>query len=125
MEELILKLGGWAYVIVPVLVGIFTSFATEAVNLTLEWFGKNFHPKWIVVVFSIIFSWVMTNILPSLHIGVWEYGLFFILNIIVAIPFYNRVGIWTVDLLFKNYKAAVKEKIKLKEQFKNEDHKNE
>lgn len=111
MEQWILEnLGAWAYVLVPLITGILTSFGTEATNLTIQFFSKKVHPNWIVLVWSVLFAWIVLNVIPSLYFGVWEYVLAFITNIIVAIPFYIFAGKFTVDAVFSKYKNIVKNK---------------
>lgn len=112
MEQwIVAKLGAWSYLLVPIITGIITSFGTESVNLTLEYFGKKIHPKWIVVLISAIIAALLTKVLSSLYDGFWEYALAFIANIFVAIPFYAVAGKFTVDAVFGKYRTLVKSKI--------------
>lgn len=112
MEQwIITHLGAWAYVLIIFLTGVFTSFGTEATNLTLEAKGKNIHPWWLVLVWSLFWAIILTLLLPSLYDRFIERFVQVTANFIVAIPFYRFAGRFTVDIVFRGYRNKVKKAV--------------
>ena len=98
MEELVRNtFGGWGYLIIPVVCGIFISFIAEALNKITPKIVSNHLLLFLV---SIAAAFITMKAFPSYFGGnIWEMVFAFILNLTFGYVFYFTMGEKIVTLL--------------------------
>lgn len=107
MQTIFLDLfGGWGFFIIPVFVGIFTSFFIEAIKTYIP-----IRNRYITLILTLLISVLVGQVFNSYYETIPEYVLLFIMNLSFATLFYKLVGEKIVKKIIEKIGIKVEKEI--------------